>query len=175
MKKKLFLWQLSGFLFTCILGTLLHFVYDWSGQNVVAAVFSGINESTWEHMKILFVPMFFFALVEKHLLCDPPENYWCVKLKGIFLGLFMIPFLFYSYNGIIGTSPAWVNIVIFYVSAFSAYFYEQRLFQKGKPCLFSQTMAFSFICIIALAFLIFTFVQPPLEIFRDPVTGSFGR
>ncbi len=174
MKKITCSWQIAGFIFTCLLGTLLHFVYDWSGGNTVAAVFSTVNESTWEHMKILFIPMFIFAIIQKHLSDKDQQNYWCVKLSGIIRGIVLIPIIFYTYNGVIGPSKAWLNIAIFYISAFMAYLYECRAFKKGKKCIFSQTMAFSFLCIIALAFIVFTFIQPPLEIFRDPVTNGFG-
>ena len=172
--KKTFLWQLSGFVFTCIAGTLLHFVYDWSGQNIVAAVFSGINESTWEHMKILFVPMFFFALAEKHLMGNPPENFWCVKLKGTLLGLVLIPVIFYTYNGVIGPSPDWINIAIFFISALFMYLYEMHLFQGDKQFFTSPKTAFGILCGIALLFVLFTFRTPKIDIFKDPLNKTFG-
>ena len=50
MRKRLFFWELAGFLFTGLAGTLLHFVYDWSGDSLWTAAFSAVNESTWEHM-----------------------------------------------------------------------------------------------------------------------------
>ena len=174
MKKKLFLWQLFGFIFTCVLGTLLHFLYEWSGENVFVSVFSAVNESTWEHMKILFVPMFAFSIAEKHFAKIDFKNYWCVKLRGIFLGISAIPIMFYCYNGIIGQSKAWLNIAIFYISAALAYAYEYKKFKKENVCCFSQNMALAFVCLIAFAFFVFTFVQPPFAIFRDPVTQTFG-
>lgn len=167
-------WQIAGFLFTCIFGTLLHFVYEWSGESVVAAPFSGVNESTWEHMKILFVPMFIFSMIEKHLSCCDFQSFWCSKLKGITLGIFTIPVLFYTANGIFGQTPAWINIAIFYISAAMAFCYEYYLFKKEKKCFFSNTMAFSILCLIYLLFLVFTFKAPRLPIFRDPLTGDFG-
>ena len=62
MKRKLFFWELGGFLFTGALGTLLHFVYEWSGGSALAACVSAVNESTWEHMKLLFFPMLLYSL-----------------------------------------------------------------------------------------------------------------
>ena len=63
MKKTLFRWQAASFIFVSIAGTLLHFAYDWSGQSVLLAPFSGVNESTWEHMKLFFWPMFVFSVI----------------------------------------------------------------------------------------------------------------
>jgi len=39
------------------IGSLLHFVYVWTGCHDVAAVFCAVNESVWEHMKIMLFPM----------------------------------------------------------------------------------------------------------------------
>ena len=56
------MWRLGGFLFTAAAGTLLHFAYGWSGENPVVGAFSAVSESTWEHMKLLFVPLLLTAL-----------------------------------------------------------------------------------------------------------------
>ena len=56
MKRELRRWEIVGFIATGLFGTLLHFVYEWTGGNRVIAVFSAVNESTWEHMKLLFIP-----------------------------------------------------------------------------------------------------------------------
>lgn len=49
---------------TMILGTLNHFLYDWSGKNPVIALFTPVNESVWEHMKLLFFPFLLLSLIE---------------------------------------------------------------------------------------------------------------
>ena len=63
MKKTINLWQWLGFIITGILGVVLHFLYDWLGQNPLIALISGVNESTWEHMKLLYYPMLIFSLM----------------------------------------------------------------------------------------------------------------
>lgn len=172
MKRSISIWQLAGFGFTSLLGTLLHFLYDLTGGNTVAALFSGVNESTWEHMKLLFFPMFFFALVQSRFFREY-ENFWCVKLIGILVGLMLIPVIFYTYNGVIGKSPDWVNISIFFVSAAIAYFVEARLFKRNFKCKSSKT-SFAIICIIAVLFFVFTFATPRIDLFKDPINGSYG-
>ena len=56
MKKHIAYWQMTGFIFTGVVGTLLHFFFDWTGKNVIVALFSAVNESIWEHLKLLFYP-----------------------------------------------------------------------------------------------------------------------
>ena len=54
MKQRSILWQAAGFAVATFGGTILHFLYDWTGGSILVSPFSGINESTWEHMKLLF-------------------------------------------------------------------------------------------------------------------------
>lgn len=173
MKRSVGLWQLWGFGVTSLGGTLLHFLYDWLGKALWIAPFSSVNESTWEHMKLLFWPMFLFAVVQSFFFRGR-EDFWCVKLKGILLGLIMIPVIFYTYNGVIGKSPDWLNIAIFFIAAAIAYIYETRLFRaENTPCRSSKA-AFATLCVIALLFVVFTFWTPELNVFKDPLTESYG-
>ena len=173
MKQSTGLWQWSGFAVTSFAGTILHFLYEWLGKAVWIAPFSGVNESTWEHMKLLFWPMLIFASVQSFYFRDR-EDFLCVKLRGILLGLILIPTLFYTYNGAIGKSPDWLNIAIFFISAAIVYLYEARLFRTKKLHCKSPRWAIAVLILLALLFVIFTFVTPELGIFRDPLTGSYG-
>ena len=172
MKRSMGLWQLMGFAVTSLGGTLLHFLYDWT-DSVWVAPFSGVNESTWEHMKLLFWPMFIFALIQSFFFRDR-KDFWCVKLKGTLLGLVLIPVIFYTYNGVIGKSPDWINIAIFFISAAVGYIYETRQFKDGTTTCENPRLPLAILCVIALLFVIFTFVTPETGIFKDPLTGSYG-
>ena len=173
MDRSVRLWQLFGFGVTALGGTLLHFLYDWLGGAVWVAPFSGVNESTWEHMKLLFWPMLVFAIVQSRSFRDR-KDFWCIKLRGILLGLALIPVLFYTYNGVIGKSPDWLNITIFFVSAAVVYLYETRLFERGTVVCKRPTLAVAALLGIALLFVVFTFRTPEIGIFRDPLTGTYG-
>jgi hypothetical protein len=173
MKRSIGLWQLMGFAVTSLGGTLLHFLYDWLGEAVWIAPISGVNESTWEHMKLLFWPMLIFATVQSFFFKDR-EDFWCVKLRGILLGIILIPVIFYTYNGVIGKSPDWINIAIFFISDAIAYIYETRLFNADKIRCRSSRSAIAVLCVIALLFVVFTFATPEIGIFKDPLTGTYG-
>ena len=167
MKKTLVFPQVLGFIFTGIAGVILHFLYDWTNQNMFIATFSAVNESIWEHMKLLFFPMFIYALIESRYKGREYKNFWCVKLIGIVLGLILIPGLYYIINGAFGMTPDWVNIAIFFVTAGICYFVETKLFKRGINCK-SQDIALLVLCLIALVFVVFTFIPPSIPIFEDP-------
>lgn len=174
MKKSLTFWQIGGFLFTSAAGSLLHFLYEWTNQSILVAPFSAVNESTWEHMKLLFFPMFVFSLLENRFVSERYNNFRCAKLFGTAVGLFLIPVLYYTYTGALGVTADWFNIAIFFISAAAAYFIETVILKRVVSLSKSSFLCFVVLCLIALAFIIFTFVQPKIPLFQDPVTGMYG-
>ena len=166
MKHNISVWQITGFGLVSLLGTFLHFAYDLSGKSVLVAPFSGINESTWEHMKLLYFPLLIFALIQFRYFYEY-KNYWCVKLKGFLLGLILIPVLFYTYNGCFGKSPDWINISIFFISTAAAFLLEYKLFNKNYKCKHPFLSLF-IIIFIGILFVIFTFNPPNLPLFKNP-------
>ena len=173
MRERSILWQAVGFAAVTFGGTVLHFLYDWTGGSILVSPFSGVNESTWEHMKLLFWPLFVFALVQR-LFFKNQRNYWCVKLAEILLGLILIPVLFYTYNGAFGKSPDWVNITIFYISALIVFLFEGRALKNDCLQCSHPRLAFVSICLIGTLFVVFTFAPPQIPLFRDPVSGHYG-
>ena len=173
MKEKNVLWQLMGFAVTSLSGTVLHFLYDWLEKPFWIAPFSGVNESTWEHMKLLFWPMFIYAVAESFFFREH-KHFWCIKLQGILFGLVLIPVIFYTYNGVVGKSPDWINIAIFFIAAAITYLYETRQLNKCKIKCKKPKLALAAIFVIAALFTIFTFRTPEINIFMDPITYNFG-
>ena len=173
MKRSIGLWQLMGFAITSLGGTLLHFLYEWLDESIWIAPLSGINESTWEHMKLLFWPMFLFAIVQSFFFRER-KDFWCVKLRGTLLGLLLIPALFYTYNGAVGKSPDWLNIIIFFIAAALAYLYENHLYRAEKLRCRSSKFPLILLVVIGVLFVVFTFATPQIGVFQDPITGTYG-
>mgnify|MGYP001378198055 CR=1 FL=1 len=174
MKKSLYTWQLAGFIFTSITGVLLHFLFDWTGQSIIIAPFSAVNESIWEHMKLLFFPMFIFAFVESCYLSKEYKGFWCVKLTGIALGLGLIPVSYYTIRGIFGMIPGWMNITIFFVTAALVYWTETRILKQPNISCQSPKAALLILWLIVLAFAVLTFVPPHIPLFEDSITKTYG-
>ena len=47
-----------------LLGSLSHFLYELSGGTAIFALFCPINESVWEHLKLLFFPFLFITVIQ---------------------------------------------------------------------------------------------------------------
>lgn len=168
-------WQLGGFLFVCAAGTALHFLYQWSGESVAAAPFAAVNESVWEHMKLLFWPMLLWAGAERAVLGGYSRGFWPAKALGTLLGLALIPALYYTYTGALGVSVMWVDIAIFFVAAAAAFLAETRMLARDWRCRGgARASALVLLLLLSAAFVLCTFVPPRFPLFRDPVTGFYG-
>ena len=159
--------QFAGFIFTSVTGTLLHYLFDWCNQSRIIALFSGVNESTWEHMKLLFFPLLIFAIIEYRAVKGEYENFWFVKLIGTAVGISVIPIIYYTYQGIFGVNADWFNILIFFIAAATAYLVETKLFSSYLRFTFSEKASVIALAVIALLFFIFTFFPPKIPIFMN--------
>ena len=97
-------WQIITVIICVILGIVLHFTYEWSGDNIIVGVFSAVNESTWEHLKLAFYPMVLMAIIGYFIIGDKSKNYWTAQTVGIITAIIFTIVFFYTYTGIIGTS-----------------------------------------------------------------------
>lgn len=173
MKKLFTHTPVIGFLFTAVLGTLLHFAFDLLGGLPVVALFAPVNESIFEHMKLLFVPLFVFSLLEYLFAKEKQPCFWWRRLLSLSLATLIIPLLYYGYVGAFGRSVDAVNIAIYYLAAAFAFFIDQRL-SKKEHCEKTGLLPLFILLLLYALFILFTFFPPTLPLFADPVTGSYG-
>ena len=175
MRKRLFFWELAGFLFTSAVGSLLHFVYEWSGGSLAAAVVSAVNESTWEHMKLLFVPMFLFYVVQACVLGKNYPNFLAVRAVSIVTGLTLIPVLYYTYTGAWGQMRDWANIAVFFLAALGAFLLDCSLLRRNRlSSPWQQVLGLVMLWALAFCFVWCTFRPFHIALWRDPLTGTYG-
>ena len=130
MQKSLKRYTVTGIVLTIIAGMAAHFIYQWSDENLVAALFVPVNESVWEHLKLLFFPMVIYSIFETLLLHnDFPELFYADAI-GIFIGMLSIVVLFYTYSGVLGRNCTPVDIGIFCFSVILAFLTRYFLVQK---------------------------------------------
>lgn len=174
MKRSLTLWQTAGFIFTGIMGVVLHFLFDWTEGNIAVPFFSAVNESIWEHTKLLFFPMLIFAFVQKRYIGNNYTDFCCTKLFGMLKAIGGTIVLYYTINGVFGKTPDWINIAMFFVVDFAVYYTETVNLRKKKICSLSTKTVTLILIFVVLIYVWFTFYPPQIPLFRDPVTGTYG-
>ncbi|MGN0318589.1 MAG: DUF6512 family protein [Lachnospira sp.] len=159
---KLKRYTIIGIVFTLIIGTLMHFVYEWSGNNPIVGLIAPVNESVWEHMKLIFFPILIHSLFMNNQL---KNEYPCVMSAtsfGILLGTLLIPVIFYVYTGILGYNLMILDIGTFVVSVLIAFYaiYKLTISCKLKNYL---TLLRVMVLLLAILFILFHYVQPSLN------------
>jgi hypothetical protein len=158
-----------------LLGSLLHFLFDWTGHNKFVSLFSAVNESYWEHIKIAFWPTLLLQIV---LFASGGYNYPsfipAATIAFYSLPISMIGIVFF-YKMITKKNVLWIDITVFFIviavaQTLFVIFFEQLLATW-------VTVAFAAVFLVGLcgAFLRFT-LSPPSEpdIFVDPTNNKYG-
>ncbi len=160
-------YTIIGILFVLAKGTLDHFLYDWSGHNTIVGLLTPINESIWEHMKMLFYPMLLYTLF---LIFKFRKTYSCITSSlcfGILMGTVLIPIFFYAYTSILGKDITIFDIGIFILSILIAFrlSYKLTLSRRLEPY---TVLLCCLVIVLLLCFMTFTYHPPGTRIFQDP-------
>lgn len=163
-----------GIAFVLIIGSLAHFLYDWTGNNPIVGLFTPINESIWEHMKLLFFPMLFYSLILFFQYKDSCPCILSALCSGILAGTFLIPIFFYSYTTLLGMDIFILDIATFIVSVIIAFWLSYRLTLSCKLKYFTPFLSL-LVCILFICFLYFTYHPPDLAIFEVPLLTGYSK
>ena len=159
------------FLLISISGTILHFTYNLSGKSIIVGIFSSVNESVWEHIKLLLTPIFFFNTVKYILGCR--NNFFISLSIELILSIMLIIILSELKIKLFGNKYGCINIVIFYITAFIVSLVGYLIEKMNVSS--SLNLIFSIPCLIVfIMYLTFTVFPPKTKIFLDPITNTYG-
>lgn len=161
--------EIINTIFILVSGVLLHFTFEWSNNNVLIGIFSPVNESTWEHLKLVFFPMLITIFIGHFYFKNNFSNYLCSKVQGFILSALFMIISFYTYAGILGTNYSFINIIIFFISVILGQYYSLKKIISNSSC-----NNLIFLIILLIFFIFFTFSPPRIGLFKDPITNSFG-
>ncbi len=164
-------YTIIGIVFVLITGTLAHFLYNWSGNNYIVGFFTPINESVWEHMKLLFFPMLIYSLI---IILNFKKTYSCVTSSlffGILVGTLLVPIFFYTYTSIIGKDIFILDIGTFILSIILAFWLSYKLTSSRRLEPYTLLLC-SLVFILFIGFMLFTYNPPKTRIFEDPTISK---
>ncbi len=166
-------YNILAFIFIGILGALSHFVYELSGNNKLIGYLFATNESTWEHLKLLFFPTIIYSAIEYFFVRREIKNYIPAVVISVIIGMLSIIVLFYTYRGVIGKNIDIVNILIYYLGLIISLIIKNKIIDSEILASKSASILFLTIyLIIALLFFRFTYSPPTLAIFKPPISSQ---
>ena len=169
--KTIFKFELFSTIFIFIIGTLLHFTYSLSNNNIIIGMFSAINESTWEHLKLIFFPMLLTIIIGTIYFKNIYPNYLCIKTRGLIIAMIFIIFFYYIYTGILGYNIVLFNISSFFIATLIGEYYTYKNINKN---ICNNKLSILQLVIIFILFIVFTFKPPTINLFIDPINKTYG-
>lgn len=154
----------------CLIGTLLHFTYEWSHHNKVVAYFSAVNESTWEHIKIALTPTFIYTIIDYFILDG--NNFFFAKFMCMFSIILIIPILFYSYTAFTKKAILPLDVICFYVTITISQIVSNYI--MNEPNLGNEVFGIIGIIVIFIMYSLLTYFAPKNFLFKDPITKKYG-
>ncbi len=156
-----------------LFGSFLHFTYDLSNHNKTVAIFSAVNESTWEHIKIALTPYFIWTLVDGVRYFDNP-NFFVAKLLGLLVIIIMMPLLFYGYQLFTKKTILAFDISIFFVTILLAQVVNYLVLKMKPFSMGIRHISITLYTVILVLYFLLTFFPIKNFLFLDPITKNYG-
>ena len=157
-----------------ILTFIFHFVYNWL-PNDISAIFFPVNDSIWEHQKLIFTSIIIYGIIDYVIL-----QKFKIKFNNFFTSLFIsslssIPIFLTMYLPFYyKTGPKmFLNIGVMFIAIIISQIISYYIL-KTKPC---DRVNFIFFILIIISYVIFAYLTyNPIksELFFDTQDEKYG-
>lgn len=160
-------YTLIGILVLFVVGSLFHFLYSLTGECFIVGLFVPINESIFEHTKMVVLPIFiwwfiFYLFRKKDLFV----NAWFTSaIIAMISAIIAIPMLFYFYSQAFGIESLVIDILILLISLAIGQILGLHYYRHGKGIEYHFAIVLMIVIIILFAF--FTINPPAFPIFNS--------
>lgn len=155
------------------IGTLAHFIYEWTHHNHILGLFSAVNESTWEHIKIALTATFLWGLIDGFLY-GPDPNYFPAKLLSLLVISLTIPAIFYFYRHFAHHSILAIDISLFYIAIILGQLTFYGILAAPDTPHFLQYLSCIGLFIFFGCYMTLTLEPLKTFLFKDPINGKYG-
>ena len=156
-----------------IIGTLSHFLYDIFKHNKIVGLFTSVNESTWEHIKIALTPTIIWGLIDGYIYGMNP-NYFLAKFVSLISIIILMPLLYYGYKYLFKKDNTIINILIFYIVIICSQYLFYNLISMDKVNYYIQYISCIGTFITFACYMIFTLMPIKNFLFKDPISNKYG-
>lgn len=156
-----------------ILGTLLHFTYDWSNHNKIVGLFSAVNESTWEHIKMTLTATFIYSIIDGIILGSNP-NYFIAKLISLLAIIIIMPSIFYGYTSITKKPIVFIDISSFFITVIISQLLFYKILNMNELSYTLRYIGNIGTFIVFGLYMVLTLLPIKNFIFKDPITKKYG-
>ena len=132
-----------------VLGSLMHFAYNVF-SNPIVAVIAPVNESIFEHLKLVLYPMLFVSLIVWYRYKNKDLSFLTAIPISIIVGILSVVLIYYFYYFGLGIESLFLDIFLLLLSIFigNMSFYWVRVHHIQ----WSMKISFAIIIILIILF-----------------------
>ena len=169
-------WTLIGIPVLFIIGSMMHFLYGWTGNNEFIGFFAPVNESIWEHIKLIELPIIawwcLYCMIGGASGQLDYDKWLTGGLVALVTGMVTMPLIFYFYTQAFGVEFLVVDILIVLVNLILGQLLGLHIYRHGKGI--PAYIVMIIFAGIVLLMMWWTYNPPRLPIFMDGPTGTYG-
>ncbi len=133
---------------------------------MIVGLFSAVNESPWEHLKLAFVPILLFGIIEYYYLNKTTTNLFLGKLTAFLIMAFLITGIYYSYYIFIGHPILFIDITVFILSALLGHYISYRINSSTREYKLLNLISVIGFIVLTIIFINFTFNPGDSSLFK---------
>lgn len=166
--------KIMGVFIIFLLAVESHFMYDIIPTFITSILFP-VNESIWEHMKLLVTPIFIFSVLEYFIYKCKSINYNNFILSyfiGIILGIILYLLIYLPINSLFGYNTIFAISLLFVIYFFIEYISYYIMNMNVNK--YNKILGIIGIICIYFIFYYFTYYTPDNKIFYDTANNGYG-
>ncbi|MDO5292560.1 MAG: DUF6512 family protein [bacterium] len=169
-------WIVLGIPVLFLAGCLFHFLYDITGRFAVIAAIAPVNESVWEHEKLMVVPIILWWVI--YYVVSPRmgrrniRKWMAATVVALIGALLLMPMIYYFYTEALEFNSVIIDIIILLICLVWAQLLGLHIYQHGRGI--PVWISILILCSIIFGMILATFYPPHIAIFRDSLSGGYG-
>lgn len=166
--------KIIGILIIFVLSILSHFMYTWFPNSIFSIIFP-VNESIWEHMKLIVTPVFLFAIFEYILYRKKLikyNNFILSYVIAMIVGIISYLILYLPVHYIFGHSTIYAIVLLFIIFVFVEL--VSYYIMNFKEIKYSNILGIVLIILIYSGFGYLTYNPLENDLFYDDQTKTYG-
>ena len=166
-------WKVISVIFIFLLSALFHFIYDWI-PSFFTSLFFPVNESIWEHNKIIVGSFLILAIIEK-IYYKKRKNVIFAEAISSLVCMILVMLIFTPvYLYILKTNDNMiVTFAIFLIAIIVSQIVSYKLLNKEYNSRLEELSIILFV-IFFLINIIFTYYPPKVALFYDFTNKIYG-
>ena len=165
-------YQWIGILVVCLLSVPLHFVYEWTGENTFAGLFTPLNESIWEHLKLVYWPLLIWWIVGYLIYRNKKDlslSRWLTAAAvSILISMTFIVSWYYVWTEAFDIHSSILDVGSLFVAVPISQLVAIHVYKFIQPRRVYLLLSALMLTALAVLFFWFTFYSPDMPLFIPP-------